>query len=163
VRPLNGRARARPNPRLVKIHRNYTIEEVANLFGIYKGTVCNWLARGLPICDDRRPILILGQDLVEFLNSRRAKPTRRCAPGEMFCLRCRVPRKAAGDVAGYVPHTATVGNLTAACVECGCQMFRRVNRLKLEAVFGDLRVRMPQAQEDINDNRSPSLNGDLNP
>ncbi|MEO7863683.1 MAG: helix-turn-helix domain-containing protein, partial [Nitrospirales bacterium] len=37
-----------PNPRLVKIHRNYTVEEIANLFGIRRNTVREWVKRGLP-------------------------------------------------------------------------------------------------------------------
>lgn len=27
-----------PNPRLVKVHRNYSVEEIARLFGIHKNT-----------------------------------------------------------------------------------------------------------------------------
>ena len=36
-----------PNPRLVKIHRNYTVEEIATLFGIHKNTVRDWVKAGL--------------------------------------------------------------------------------------------------------------------
>jgi Homeodomain-like domain len=36
-----------PNPRLVKIHRNYSVEDIARLFGIHKNTVRNWLKQGL--------------------------------------------------------------------------------------------------------------------
>ena len=38
----DGRVR-RFNPRRVKIHRNYTVEEVARLFGVHKNTVRDWL------------------------------------------------------------------------------------------------------------------------
>lgn len=156
------RVKGRPNHRLVKLHRSYTAEEVAGLFGLHRNTVRQWVKRGLATSDDRRPVLILGRDLVDYLKSRRVDPKRRCAPGEMFCLRCRVPRAGAEGVARYVPHTAAVGNLTAACSVCGCQMFRRVNRLKLGVVCGHLRVTLSEAQEDLTDTACLSLNGDFN-
>jgi transposase len=37
----------RPNPNLAKIHRNYTLEEVANLFSVHKNTVRLWVKGGL--------------------------------------------------------------------------------------------------------------------
>ena len=52
-----------PNHRLVKIHRSYTVEEIASLFGIHKNTVRGWVKAGLPTCDNKRPMLILGHDL----------------------------------------------------------------------------------------------------
>ena len=62
-----------PNPRLAKIHRNYTVEEVASLFGVHRNTVREWVKRGLPTSDDRRPMLILGRDLVAFLQRAAGK------------------------------------------------------------------------------------------
>jgi len=44
-----------PNPRLVKIHRNYTIEGIAALLDVHKNTVANWIKQGLPICGKNRP------------------------------------------------------------------------------------------------------------
>jgi hypothetical protein len=60
-----------PNPRLVKIHRNYSVEDIARLFGVHKNTVRSWLKQGLAAIDDRRPTLILGRELMRFLQERR--------------------------------------------------------------------------------------------
>lgn len=59
-----------PNPRLVKIHRSYTIEEIAKLFGVHKNTVRHWMKNGLTATDDKRPMLILGRVLAAFLQTR---------------------------------------------------------------------------------------------
>ena len=36
-----------PNPKLAKIHRSYSVEDVSRLFKIHKNTVRNWLRQGL--------------------------------------------------------------------------------------------------------------------
>src|SRR5690242_16476386 len=64
-------SRRRPNPRLVKIHRSYTVEEVARTLGTHKNTVRAWIRQGLPTIDRQRPALVHGLDLVRFLDSRR--------------------------------------------------------------------------------------------
>ena len=84
--------RRRPNHRLVKLHRSYTVEEVATLLGVHRNTVREWIKRGLPTCDGKRPLLILGRELAAFLQARRAKNKRACLPGEIYCVRCHVPR-----------------------------------------------------------------------
>ena len=150
-----------PNPRLAKIHRNYTVDEVAHLFGIHKNTVREWVKRGLPTSDGRRPMLILGRELVAFLTARRTKNKRTCQPGEIYCVRCRAPRAPAGDMVDYEPVTATLGNLVAICSACETMMYRRVSLAKLAQVRGDLDITMPQALEHIGESAQPTVNSDL--
>jgi excisionase family DNA binding protein len=150
-----------PNPRLAKIHRSYTVDEVATLFGIHKNTVREWVKRGLPTNDDRRPMLILGRDLVAFLTARRAKNKRTCLPGEIYCVRCRAPRAPAGGMVDYVPVTATLGNLAAICSACETMMYRRVSLARLEQVRGNLDITMPQALEHIGESAQPTVNSDF--
>jgi hypothetical protein len=147
----------RQNPRRVKIHRCYTVEEVAKLFAAHKNTVRDWLKAGLPKIDDRKPILILGRQLAGFLHMRRARRQRRCRAGEFYCFRCRAPKRAAACAAEYLPITARSGNLRATCVDCGTRMFRRVSFHKL-AVVADLHVVLPQAQQRLTECADPSLN-----
>lgn len=101
----------RPNPRLVKIHRSYTVEEVARLFCTHKNTVRAWVKGGLPTCDGKRPLLILGGELAAYLQARRTKNKRPCQPAEMYCVRCRAPKSPAGGMAEYQPISANLGNL----------------------------------------------------
>jgi hypothetical protein len=154
-RPMRKR---HPNPRLAKIHRNYT---VATLFSIHRNTVREWVKRGLPTSDGKRPMLILGRDLVAFLSARRAKNKRACQPGELYCVRCRAPRAPAGDMVDYVALTATLGNLAAICSACETMIYRRVSLAKLTHVCGNLDVTMPKALEHIGERAQPTVNSDL--
>ncbi|MES9899203.1 MAG: helix-turn-helix domain-containing protein [Sedimenticola sp.] len=151
----------RPNPRLAKIHRNYTAEEVATLFGIHKNTVRTWVKKGLPTTDDRRPMLILGRDLFEFLQARRVKNKCICKPGEIYCVRCRAPKSPAGDMADYESLTETQGNLIGICPNCNTMIYRRVSLAKLDQVRGQLDITMPQALQHINESAKLSENSDL--
>ncbi len=150
-----------PNPRLVKIHRTYTVEEAANLFGIHKNTVRQWVKRGLPICDSKKPMLIHGRDLAEFLQVHRTQNKRPCQPGELYCVRCKTPKAPAGDMAEFIAVTASLGNLIAICPTCEALMNRRVSLAKLELIRGKLDITMPQALQHIDESFQPSVNSDL--
>lgn len=150
-----------PNHRLAKIYRNYTVEEVASLCGVHRNTVREWIKRGLPTIDHRRPRLILGRDLAAFLQARRLKNKRACQPGEIYCVRCRAPRNPAGDMAELRPVTTTLGNLIGICPSCESLMYRRVNVAKLPQILGKLDITVPQALPHINESPQPSVNSDL--
>src|SRR5256885_3675036 len=107
-----------PNHRLIKIHRSYTVEEIATLFGVHRNTVRAWVKAGLPICDDKRPMLVLGPALAKFLQVRRAKGKHSCHPGEIYCVRCRAPKHPASDMADCLPVTEKLGNLVGICPDC---------------------------------------------
>lgn len=150
-----------PNPRLAKIHRNYTLDDIARLYGLHRNTVRQWIKRGLPTSDDRRPMLVLGRDLVAFLQAKREKNKHTCQPGEIYCVRCRVPRAPAGEMADYEPVTPTLGNLVGMCPVCEALMYRRVGVAKLGLVRGHLDITLPQAQRHIAESAGLSVNSDF--
>src|SRR5215813_9000 len=104
-----------PNPRLVKVHRNYLVEEIARLFRVHKNTVRNWVKQGLPAIDDRRPILILGTELSRFLRERRQKTKQTCGPGRIYSIACRAPKVQAGKMAQCTATGPLAGNLCGIC------------------------------------------------
>jgi hypothetical protein len=150
-----------PNHRLVKIHRSYTVGEIAHLFGSHKNRVRAWVKAGLPICDEKRPMLILGHDLASFLQTRRARKKQTCQPGELYCVRCRAPKFPWGDMAEYQPVTEKIGSLEAICPDCGSMMYRRVSQAKLDQVRGKLDITFPQALQRISESNEPTVNSDL--
>jgi len=150
-----------PNPRLVKIHRNYSVEEIGSVLDVHKNTVREWIKRGLPIIDDKRPMLILGRELFDFLQAKRLKNKRPCKPNQMYCLRCRSPKIPAGNMVDYQPVTDTLGNLFGLCPDCEAGMNRRTSLAKLELTRGMLDITMPQGLRHIFDSFQPSVNSDF--
>ncbi len=150
-----------PNYRLVKIHRSYKAEEIASLFGIHKNTVRAWVKAGLPTNDNRRPMLVLGPDLREFLKARKIKNKQKCKPGEIYCVRCRAPKFPTDDMVIYVPENEKLGNLKAICPDCDSIMNRRVSLARLGQVGGKMDISFPQALQHIVESDKPTINSDL--
>lgn len=151
----------RPNHRLVKIHRSYTVEEVARLFGTHKNTVRAWVKAGLPTCDGKRPTLILGRELADYLQARRTKNKRPCQPGEIYCVRCRAPKRPAGDMAEYQRITASLGNLSGICPDCEGMIFRRASLAKLAQIRGKLDITFVEVRRQVNERKSPTVNSEF--
>jgi hypothetical protein len=151
----------RLNYRLAKLHRNYSVEEIARLFSVHKNTVRIWVKQGLPTIDDGKPILVLGSALWQFLRDRRQRARQHCGPGEMYCVRCRAAKRPGGDFAECHPINASSANLRAICPDCACLMHRRVSLAGLDGVRGDLEIIFTEAAMHISGSGSPSPRCDL--
>jgi hypothetical protein len=143
--------RRRPNPRAVKIHRSYSVDDIARMLGCHKNTVREWIRRGLPTIDDKRPTLITGLDLSNFLTTERRNRKQRCAAGQLYCVKCRAPQTPAADMADYIPLSGTSGNLQGLCPSCGSLIHRRVSLAHLAAIRGDLDIAFPLGEGRLGD------------
>lgn len=152
----------RPNPKLAKTHRNYSVDDAATLCGVHRNTVRQWIKNGLPCIDDQRPMLILGQHLADHIRAQRKKHKRPCAPGQIYCMRCREPRLPAGLRASYLPRTPTNGDLAGHCGVCATRMFRRVSLANLARSCGPVQVATADAQGHIAETTDPTVNSDFN-
>lgn len=150
-----------PNHRLVKIHRSYTVEEIAKLFELHKNTVRLWVKNGLATIDDKRPMLILGHVLVAYLRARRFRNKQKCKPGELYCVRCRAPKPPAGDMVEYCPINEKLGNLVAICPDCDAIMNRSVSMAKIEGIREKIDISFPEAVQLLIDRANPTVNSDL--
>lgn len=149
------------NPRLAKMHRNYTVEEIASLYKVHKNTVREWIKQGLPTLNEKRPMLILGVDIANFLQKQRQKNKHPCQSGEIYCIRCRQPKKPVGNIAQYQIITEILGNLTAICPDCELIINRKVSLAKIEDIQGSLNITFPQALQHIVKRIKPTVNSDL--
>jgi len=150
-----------PKYSLVKKDRNYTADDAARLLDVHKNTVRNWIKSGLPVLNDTRPVLILGQDLKDFLKNRRTQNKRPCKPEQFYCFRCRTPKYPAGSMAEYQEVTGTFGNLIASCSDCGTTMNKRFSLAKIEQIQGKINVSFPEALRRLSDSEKPSVNCDF--
>jgi excisionase family DNA binding protein len=124
---------ARIDPRRAKVHRSYTVAEAARLFGVHRNTVRNWVKSNLPVIGEGRTLLILGRDLGPFLARRQTERRRKCGPGQLYCLRCREPRRPREGSLRVLYAGSHCGNLAALCETCGTRMHRRASLGKLAA------------------------------
>lgn len=157
-----------PNPNRIKALATYSVDEIARLLDVCKGTVRRWIKDGLQCVDGPGLLIVRGSDLRAFLRQRREKAKRPCGPGFLYCLRCRMPKQPTNNIADIVhvnrgkATAACISNLRGVCPACGNLMFRRVNIARLEAVRGDLRIAMPENTSRITGVPSPSVNDHFN-
>ncbi|MBL4682453.1 MAG: hypothetical protein JKY88_17260 [Pseudomonadales bacterium] len=128
----------RYNPNKGKINRNYSISEIALLYGVHKNTVKARLRRGLKRIDDHRPYLILGRDLKHFIKDLRTINKRPCELGEIYCFKCREPRIPAQGSTIFEAESSRFGRIKANCNVCNSLMnkyFRLADLVLLQRHF----------------------------
>ena len=148
---MRGKHRSvRPQSRRVKQAVTYDVTEAAKLLGVHRNTIRRWLKDGLQPIDDRRPLLIHGSHLKAFLSNRRQNRKQACRPGELFCFRCRAPRKPWGGTADVTFRTEKLASLLALCAECETPMYRAVRVADLPSLRSliDLRTMEPERLND---------------
>jgi len=150
-------AKGRANHRGIKRHRSYTVDEAARALNVAKGTVRRWQKAGLPSIRDQQPALILGDDLIDYLATRRPQK-QSCKLDECFCFSCRAPRPAAGRMADVTTNGTTTGNLRALCATCLTVMHKRLSVSKISELQRLLDVTITQAAPRLSEHLSPCLN-----
>lgn len=146
--------------RAVRTHESYTVEEAARNQGVGRGTVRRWLKSGLPSLNEKRPCLILGRDLVDFLKARKT-PKQSCKPEECYCFKCRAPRSAAFYEAEYEPDGPERGQLIALCADCTTVMHKRVTLTMIKRLVGILSITFRERAERIGKGVNACLNDEL--
>lgn len=150
-----------PNPRRVKIHRSYTVDELAQCLDIHKNTVRNWIKNGLDTVDNSRPVLLLGSEIRDFITNRKAKNRRKLCPGEIYCVRCRDGKYPAGEFATIELTSKNISNLVGVCPECDAVIYRRISCVRWREAIGDLEVSIPEAWKQLSNGGCPSLDCDF--
>lgn len=134
----------RPDHRIVRSARSYTILEVAEVLGVSLGTVRGWVRSGLPAMVAQRPFLILGCELREFLDTRRSKFKAPLQVDELYCFSCKGARKPLGLMVDLHNQSAKTARLEGLCEVCGGSCSRIISR----AQFGQFRSIFDAASND---------------
>ena len=150
----------RVNPYKVKLHRIYSVQELAECLGVHKNSVRLWQGAGLQPIDGNRPTLFTGAITRAFLLARQTSRKRPCPPGTIYCFKCREPSAPALGMVEFIPGNGMTGNLTALCETCGTAMHRRANASKIAAIMPRLDVQIRPASSRLIERASPSLNCD---
>jgi hypothetical protein len=162
LEPRRRRRKRHPNHRLVKTHHCYTVDEAAKTCSVHRNTVRHWMKVGLKAIDAMRPTLIQGRVLRQFLEARRSTHKRPCRPAELYCFKCRAPRRPAGSAAEYRPSTAGAGSLFARCPDCGSAMNKRISQAQLAQARREIEITFPQNPTRIGVCDQPCVNSDFN-
>lgn len=151
----------RVNPNWVKLHRSYSVDELAHCLDVHKNTVRHWQAKGLEPIDEGRPVLFQGATVRSFLANRNTSRKQPCSPGTFYCFRCRSPRAPALSMVDFVPMRPGSGNLRALCECCETIMHRRVREADIAEIMPGCTVQFAQGQPRLSGQTSPSLNCDF--
>jgi hypothetical protein len=148
-----------PDWRRIRKHLSYTYEEAARVVSVSRMTVRHWAKHcGLPVQSEQRPHLVLGDDLKRFLQAQRESRKRKCGPGEMYCLKCRTPRKPVEGLLEHQTYSASRGALIGLCAKCGALMRRFVSNHRAALVAAEFNAQLRHRHESLRDSGTPSLN-----
>ncbi len=146
--------------RKIRPSQCYTVQEVSGLTGVTVWTVRAWLRQGLPVLEDKKPLLIPGDNLKAWLKLRRATRKHTCQPDELYCCRCRRPMKAKPGSVVIVPRNAKTVAIRASCASCDARMNKGgslANLSEIRAAFG----LMTPAQVSLAGCENPTVNQHL--
>lgn len=121
----------RINPSRIKQSLTYTIGEAAEELDVSVATIRNWIRKGLPIETGKRPYLIYGVDLREFIRQNSKARKYKLYDGELGCFSCNASRPPLNGVAAYAPLTVKTGRLSGVCSVCGGKCSRIISTAQL--------------------------------
>ena len=137
----------RYNPNKCKINRNYSISEIALLYGVHKSTVKSWLRKGLKRIDNQRPYIILGRELKQFIKDLRTINKRPCELGEIYCMKCRTPRVPEQKSIVFESESSRFGRIRGSCNVCNSSMNRYFRLADLAVLQRHFAVILPLQQK----------------
>lgn len=150
----------RASYRLVKTYRSYKVDEVSRLLGICKGTVRRWIKNGLPVMQGKKPAMISGTDLKQFLQAQ-SKPKQKCALDECHCFKCKSNKKLAFGEVEIIFDKSPTPNLRGLCITCSTVMNKRISKTQITDIKAILHISFKQADAPISNKTQSPLNDDF--
>lgn len=139
---------------------SYSVQEVAELYELHKGSVLNWIREGLQTIDRHKPYLVRGSDLFDFLNKRQQKRKVICKPNELFCFKCRLPQKPKLESIKIIKRNVHRLKIEGHCNLCNTKMFRDGALKKKNEIYKIFSIE-EQLKEHIVECEYSSVNNDI--
>lgn len=117
---------------------SYTIKEISDCLDINEKTCLRWIENGLSIVPgSKRPILILGSEIKNFLIKKDSKKKIKLKRSEFYCFTCKAARNAKqGSI------KKGQGQKTAVCRVCGGKMCRIFKSTQKDYTISSLPTQM---------------------
>ena len=125
----------------IKAFHCYTFEEAAEVSGVSPRTVRNWASDGLRVMDGTRPALIRGDDLRDYIKSKRKSRSTKTRIDTFYCFRCRNERGAAEGMADCEIKGVRV-KLTALCNVCATVVSKPVAEARIPDIARSLDLKI---------------------
>ncbi len=138
---MNRGKRLKPDLRRIVVARSYTISEVAKLFNRTPSTVRRWIMRGLPVLPETSPRLICGEELKRWLSAIWDAKKQPCAIDEMYCVKCRRPRRLKPESVKAAPLSSKTATVSGNCGVCGTPMQQARSISKLPETIAAMKAR----------------------
>ncbi|WP_050605477.1 hypothetical protein [Ruegeria sp. 6PALISEP08] len=130
-----------PNPMLVKASRTYDVLEATRALGRTPATIRNWIKDGLVVLASRKPYLILGQAIRDYIRAKSASRKKALSQDEIYCLSCRAGRRPLDMAVTRHFQTSKTCRINGICNACGAPMSRIISLSKAQHFFEVFRLK----------------------
>ena len=142
------------NTRLIKTRESLTSKQIAELFNLHPKTIQLWVKDGL-ITISNKPILIMGYDLKEYLDSKQNDRKCKLESDEFYCTKCRKAVRSIDNDVWLELTGKTIGKnqykeivIKGVCDEC----HTRVNRFSHEGRIEEIKENFDVVNLEVLDN-----------
>ena len=130
----------RLSTRGIKKNRQYTYEDAADALDVSIQTVRAWRAQGLNVLTSSTPHIVMGFALKEFIVKRSMNARQPLKEDEVYCFRCKSPRKPFGMLADYLPIDAVRGRLKTLCECCEGRCARIISASEIPKLSATIEI-----------------------
>jgi len=120
----------RANPMAVKAALTYEVNEAAATLGKTPATIRNWIKDGLPVMSSRKPYLISGAAIQEYLRAKYRAAKCPLISDQLYCPACRKGRRPVGMAVVLIQMTPKTALLKGPCDQCGGTSTRMISKAK---------------------------------